>query len=182
MHRFMGLIAKFTEPEQGGTRHDFFDRLYNWDLIAKVLPPQPQLWYRDGWEPCKSSYIQQSKFDRYEYYTPEFRRWTYRLNYEMTIFSFSEGDFYINKAGGPKRYLTVNSKLLLMAGEKDEHDPFYKLYSSTVDVAKKMDATHGSTLFLKNTGHSIHDERPEFLAEQILNFVAPTLSSQQALR
>jgi pimeloyl-ACP methyl ester carboxylesterase len=167
-----GLIGSYNENEQNNSRHNFFDNLYNHALVPVALPPQPQLWYRDGWEPCKSSHIQRSKFDRYEYYTPQFRRWTQRLNYEMTIFSFQEGDLYApNKAEGPPRYLTVNSHLLLAAGEKDEHDPLYTLYGSTVAVAKKMANTAGTTLFLKNTGHSIHDERPGFFAEQIVEFL-----------
>src|SRR5262249_47820371 len=142
-----GLIASYNEDEQNTSRHNFFDNLYNHPIVPIALPPQPQLWYRDGWEPCKNSHIQRSKFDRYEYYTPQFRRWTQRLNYEMTIFSFQEGDLYApNKAEGPPRYLTVNSHLLLAAGEKDEHDPFYTLYGSTVAVAKKMANTVGTTL------------------------------------
>ena len=139
---------------------------------SAALPPQPQLWYRDGW-PCKTSMIEQTKFDRYEYYTPEFRRWTIRLNYEMTVYSFQDGDLYApNKAQGPPRYLTVNSKMLLASGEEDEHGPLYTVHSSTVDVAEKMSDTTGTTLFPKRTGHSFHDERPAFFAEQIVNFLA----------
>jgi pimeloyl-ACP methyl ester carboxylesterase len=170
-----GLIGKYNEAEQPGTRHDFFDNLYNKPLLpVGILPPQPQLWYRDDWS-CKPSYIEHSKFDRYEYYTPEFRRWTYRLNYEMTIYSFQEGDLYApNKAEGPPRYQTVNARMLLASGDRDEHDPFYTLYGSTVNVAGKMTNTHGSTLFMKDTGHSIHDERPAFFAAQIVDFLHPS--------
>src|SRR5260370_11373266 len=34
-----------------------------------------------------------------------------------------------------------------------------------------MAKTRGTTLFLRNTGHSIHDERPAFFAQQIVNFL-----------
>jgi len=140
---------------------------------SAALPPQPQLWYRNGW-PCKTSLIQETKFDRYEYYTPEYRRWTIRLNYEFTIYSFQDGDLYApNKAQGPPRYLTVNSRLLLASGGQDEHDPFYTLYNSTHQVAGEMTNTAGTTLFLDNTGHSIHDERPVFFAQQIVDFLNP---------
>jgi pimeloyl-ACP methyl ester carboxylesterase len=140
---------------------------------SAALPPQPQLWYSDAW-PCKRSLIQQTKFDRYEYYTPEYRRWTIRLNYEFTIYSFQDGDLYApNKFQGPPRYLTVNSRLFLASGSQDEHGPLYTLYDSTNQVAREMANTPGTTLFLNNTGHSIHDERPVFFAQQIVDFLNP---------
>jgi hypothetical protein len=38
-------------------------------------------------------------------------------------------------------------------------------------MAPKMVNTPGNTLFLKNTGHSIHDERPRYLASRIVEFL-----------
>jgi pimeloyl-ACP methyl ester carboxylesterase len=179
-----GLIGKYTEKEDQpvGSRSRFFDDVYNQPLSAPLgfvlLPQQPQLWYRPGWEPGKSALIAQSRYDRYEYYNQEFRRWTYRQNYESTIFSFQEGDVYVpNKAKGPLRYLTVSSTLLLATGSADQWLSFvnsrqlYNVYADTLNVAKQMVNTPGTTLFIENTGHSIHSERPIFFAGKIVEFL-----------
>jgi hypothetical protein len=102
----------------------------------------------------------------------------YRLNYESVQFSFQERDvFWPNRAQGQPRYLTVKSNLLLAAGEKDAYcsgAPIicpYDVYGATRDVAKKMVNTPGKAILINNTGHSIHSERPAFLATQIVNFL-----------
>jgi len=41
----------------------------------------------------------------------------------------------------------------------------------TRDVAPHMEMTPGRALFLTATGHSIYNERPNFLAQQIVDFV-----------
>jgi pimeloyl-ACP methyl ester carboxylesterase len=46
------------------------------------------------------------------------------------------------------------------------------IYGYTHDVATDMRRTSGKTLFLNDTGHSIHDERPVFFAGQILKFLS----------
>lgn len=179
-HQVLGvggdLIGKFTEGENDNSRGEFFVALYDQPLGSigpiNVIGPQPAMWWRDGW-PCKSNGITGSRFDRYEYYTKQFRRWTHRLNYEMSIFSFQEGDVFLpNHAETEPRYLTMTSRLLLGAGQQDDYFAV-KNYSNTVSVAGKMVNTPGTTLFLKNTGHSIHDERPAFFATQIVEFLNP---------
>ncbi|MGB7745459.1 MAG: hypothetical protein WBL41_22015 [Terracidiphilus sp.] len=45
------------------------------------------------------------------------------------------------------------------------------IYGFTLDVANDMQNASGTTLFLNDTGHSIHDERPIFFANQILHFL-----------
>ena len=45
------------------------------------------------------------------------------------------------------------------------------IYGFTHDVGNDMRNASGKTLFINDTGHSIHDERPAFLASQILDFL-----------
>jgi len=45
------------------------------------------------------------------------------------------------------------------------------IYGFTHDVANDLQNATGKTLFINDTGHSIHDERPAFFAEQIFQFL-----------
>ncbi|MGH7815731.1 MAG: alpha/beta fold hydrolase [Candidatus Binataceae bacterium] len=172
-----GLIEKWEAPEVVSSRREFFEELYYKPLAPgflghPLLPPQPDMWYRDGWEPCKKAFVEQTRFDRYEYYTPQYRQWINRLNFELAIYTFQEGDVYApNNALGKPRYLSMTSRLLLAAGDRDEDWPLYTVFSSTREVAAKMANTPGATLLIKDTGHSIHDERPIFFADRIVSFL-----------
>ncbi|HVN63647.1 MAG TPA: alpha/beta hydrolase, partial [Candidatus Binataceae bacterium] len=172
-----GLIEKWEAPEEPSSRPEFFETLYYKPLAPllpghPLLPAQPLMWYRDGWEPCKKAFVEQTRFDRYEYYTPQYRQWTHRLNYELAIYTFQEGDVFApNYALGKPRYLSMTSRLLLAACADDEDWPLYTIYSSTREIAAKMTNTPGTTLFVKDTGHSIHDERPKFFAKRIVDFL-----------
>ena len=46
------------------------------------------------------------------------------------------------------------------------------IYGFTHDVANDMRQAAGKTLFINDTGHSIHDERPKFFATQIVDFLS----------
>ena len=170
------LINLFQAPEQDNTRHEYMTTLFDKPLSALFgMPPQPQMWYGYSF-PDRNDHITRSRLDHYEYYTPQHRQWTTRLNYEMTQFTFHEGDVYKdtdrNKdtQEGPVRYLTMSSKLLLAAGAEDDYNQV-RNYSETMRVAPMMGATPGTTLFLLQTGHSIHDERPRFFAKHIVDFL-----------
>jgi len=199
------------------TRSDYFRNLYyaptgninGIDLLG--LPPDPQMWYRSGWMgaanfDCKSSFIVQSRFDRYEIYSPQVRRWTTAIDTEQAMYSFQDTD--ANSA--TPRFQTISSRLLLAAGQNDNYgnatvNPGLVLaaatagaeytgtsvgaiagslaaiagatlnnvdiYGYTHDVANQMLGTPGRTLFINNTGHSIHDERPQFFAQEIVHFL-----------
>jgi hypothetical protein len=146
----------------------------------------------DSWR-WKNQAIKLSQFDRYEYYTSEYRRWTIRLNFEMAVYSFQEGDLFVSPPGsnhprGPARYLSVNSRLLLASGQEDDYalapainlpganvsvSPIggVNIFTNTKTVASQMVNTPGTTLFLANTGHSIYEERPKFFASKVLEFI-----------
>jgi hypothetical protein len=67
-------------------------------------------------------------------------------------------------------YLANTKRMLLLCGMDDTGGG---LCQSARDIAPKMEMTPGHALFLKGTGHSIHNEHPMFLAQQIVNFVDP---------
>ena len=55
--------------------------------------------------------------------------------------------------------------------------PIPRIYDNSIALAGLMSATPGRCLFLQATGHSVHDERPSYLAGEIARFLthgAPT--------
>ncbi len=148
---------------------------------------------------CAASYIAQSKFDRYEVYSSIMRRWTTAIDTEQAIFSFQTNTDQTNATYAPN-YSFISGKILLAAGACDDYDnsgtnpnlptlstgtcnnqqigntggnslTHQDIYGYTHDVANDMQAAGGTTLFLNDTGHSFHDERPTFFASQILPFL-----------
>jgi pimeloyl-ACP methyl ester carboxylesterase len=145
-------------------------------LGLATVPPQPLMWFRDDWPPgtivtiagpwqifpppmvgiTKAVYIQESLLDRQEIYTVNFRQWHWRICEEILGFKFD--------------WLTQTpiKPLLLMVGQKDDY-PFVHFYSNVQDFAGTL-VGPGKALTVSDTGHSIHNERPHFLANQILDF------------
>jgi pimeloyl-ACP methyl ester carboxylesterase len=119
------------------------------------LPPQPQLWYRDDW-PSKPVYIQESRWERQEVYNTNFRQWHWRICEEMIGFTFDDL--------APR----INGPLQLMVGEQDNY-PYVHFLLNVKNFAASLQGL-GRALTLQDTGHSIHNERPFFLANQIVNF------------
>jgi len=116
-----------------------------------------------------------SRIDRYETYDQNFRRWHWRLGMEQLQFSQQ-----IPRPGSnPSEplYLSNTKRMLLLCGMSDFGGD---LCQDTRDVAPKMEMTPGKALFLKDTGHSIHNERPNYLARQIVDFVDAGSSAHAA--
>jgi hypothetical protein len=65
-------------------------------------------------------------------------------------------------------YLLNTKRMLLLCGMDDVGADLCK---HAREVAPKMLFTPGRALFLQTTGHSIHNERPNYLAGQIVDFV-----------
>ena len=165
-----GTAEVVSDDTSMDSRFRYFDRVFNKPTAAigpfTILPPQPQLWYRDDWQPCKELYMAGSRLERREIYRPAFRQWHWRVGMECTLFSFLDPD-----PGQPSpRYLSMSIPMLLAAGSEDD-DVFVKIFTNTRALARLMVNTPGTTLFLLSTGHSIHNERPGDLAQAILNFV-----------
>jgi pimeloyl-ACP methyl ester carboxylesterase len=136
-------------------------------------PTQPEQWYSPNWG-CKKEYIDNARLDIQERYNARFRRWHFRVGLEELLFSHWTRDM---KVTGTNRTNT-----LLIAGHDDNagHGDQVQqdrpaIYSWTQKLAEKMAGsprTPGDSLFLLNTGHSIHNERPLLLAQQIIRFIS----------
>lgn len=125
----------------------------------ETVPPQPQMWYRPRWE-STPTYITESRLDRREIYNEKFRQWHWRICQEMVGFRFDSLK--------PK----MTKPLLLMVGEIDNY-PQVHFLSNVRDFAATLIGPAQGGLTIQETGHSIHNERPSFLARQVLNFASP---------
>lgn len=189
-HRYLAdssLVTKATAAEQTApqtpdSRQDFFSTV--WDentfdsgqlsagavlavsalapggalVVARLetSPPQPTQWYRDDWA-STPIYILESRMDRWEVYNQNFRQWHWRIAMEMLGFTFD--------SLAPN----MNKPMQLMVGEKDDF-PYVHFASWVPQFATQSLHRPDRALTLKDTGHSIHNERPFFLAQQILGF------------
>ncbi|OLB49680.1 MAG: hypothetical protein AUI08_07385 [Gemmatimonadetes bacterium 13_2_20CM_2_65_7] len=157
-------------PEDAGARRSFFYGKFDWQ--SKVFGigvgggrPQAEYWYSDRWR-CKNAHLHLARVHDYETYNQNFRLWHWRLGLEQLQFSHQ-----IHKAGtNLPLYLFNTKRTLLMCGMDDTGG---SLCDHTRAVAAKMEYTPGFALFLSKTGHSIHNERPNFLARKIVDFVGP---------
>jgi pimeloyl-ACP methyl ester carboxylesterase len=142
------------------------------------VPAQPLMWYRDDWPsgvptvqlapwgqsamvgPAKAIHIQESRRDRREIYNADFRRWHWRICEEMLSYTFD-----------PR---SITKPLLLLVGEKDDY-PDVHFFSNVTTLAQSLNGS-GRCLTVPDTGHSIHNERPKLLAEQVLAFAPSALN------
>jgi pimeloyl-ACP methyl ester carboxylesterase len=65
----------------------------------------------------------------------------------------------------------MKKPLLLMVGEKDDY-PEVHFLSNVTNFAALLTAPAQGVLTIRDTGHSIHNERPSFLAHQVVNFAS----------
>ena len=157
--------------ESPGARRSFFYGGFDWEnrVLGNISiaggQPQSQYWYRIGWQ-CKPAHMRLARIERYETYNHYFRLWHWRLGMEQLQFSQQ-----IPRPGSnPPQplYLSNTKRMLLVCGMDDIGG---NLCQDTREVAPKMEMTPGRALFLNATGHSIHNERPNFLARNIIDFV-----------
>lgn len=170
-----------TGEDRLNKRREYFDSVFDPTLLEEVFAilsgspsSQPGRWYSDVW-PCKSDYIRGAYLDRHEIYNDAFRRWHWRVAHEQLIFMHEErmGD------GLSYSYDLVRSRLLLAAGAEDDNEPD-ELYSNTREFARLLRNATGTTLWLENTGHSIHSERPGLFADAIVKFLRFPASVREA--
>src|SRR5262249_37950450 len=72
---------------------------------------------------------------------------------------------------------SIQKPLLLMVGEDDRYQ-LVDIRDNVVGLGKALTGP-GRTQTVSYTGHSIHDERPRFLAQQVMDFV-PTGPGRRA--
>jgi len=150
-------IGSVTAPEFPETRAAFIKSVFEGGLPSR---PQADQWYRDGW-PCKPGYISDARLQRQETYTWQSRRWHWRISLEELGWTWRDPDVV-------KQF---RQPILLGAGSDDNYWPA-SIYTNTHDLAGEMvTPTWGDTFFFKDTGHSIHAERPAALAAKLFAFL-----------
>ena len=173
----VGLCTnRMTELEGPGTRRDHFVQVFDQDTSTidgfsvpppLNIPPQAEMWYRGGdWQNCKDVSICDDRLDRREDYDPTFRRWHWRVSQDQLVYSHRD----IDPNTGIPRYQLNTIPMFLAAGEDDDYNGA-NICSWTQDLAQKMTNCPGASLFLNNTGHSIHNERPKELSRAIFDFL-----------
>jgi pimeloyl-ACP methyl ester carboxylesterase len=157
-----------SEAEE--SRRDYFHEVYDTIMIPVVLPvTQPQVWYRSGWKPCKSLHITGSRLARREVYSTNLRQWHWRVAGEQLIYSHVDRvDRWDDTT--PWRY-ELNVVKHLLIGSALDNFTGSNIFDATRSLAGLMTTTPGTGLFLANTGHSVHFERPRFLAAEIVSFL-----------
>jgi hypothetical protein len=166
----------WEDSELDDSRRNYFNEVYdspiNWLFLNTT---QPQLWYRDGWSPCKALHIKGSRRARQEAYSSHLRRWHWRVAGEQLIYSHvdrvSHGD-----NNTPWRY-ELNTVSELLIGSQLDNFTGSNIFDATRTLASLMTTTPGESLFLKNTGHSVHFERPAYLAKKIIEFLPAPASA-----
>ncbi len=170
------------EPFYKSSINKLFYEEFAGQKIGRIA--QSDHWYSKDW-PCREAYKESSHRGLYEIYNKTFRRWHWRLAHEQLIYSHWDSDTTdphidpdprYDAHAGPARYTQIKSRMLLATGYDDDEMP-EMLFSNTWVLAKAMTMVEGTTLLVKDTGHSIPTERPVFFAGQILDFLyeqAPT--------
>ena len=163
-----------SEPETDGSRakyfHDVFLKILPFPNPFYRIPRQPEQWYRDNWQPCKQLHIEGSILERQEIYHPFFRQMHWRIALEQLRFSHN----LTSADGRTPLYLLNKARTLLLTGSADNYD-FTNIFDATRLLASRMGefpaGRPGRCLLLRDTGHSIHNERPKFLAREIVQFL-----------
>jgi hypothetical protein len=137
---------------------------------------QPQYWFSNNWQPCKQNSISGARVARREIYDRFFRQWHWRIAGEQLIYSHVDRVDHFDNAT-PFRWELNTVRQLLMAGQDDNFQGS-NIFDATRTVASLMVHTPGESMFLANTGHSMHIERPAFVAAQIVRFLDPMIAAQ----
>jgi len=128
----------------------------------------------DEWlrERCRLDYDQEianraAMFDISETYSTMRRRMHWRIAYEQLLFSH----FDIIEASGTQTCLEASEiPVLLIGGSDDQTNSRFNIYQGVENMANLMVNNDGRARLLEETGHSIHAERPKWLARSIYLF------------
>ena len=161
-------LVEFQKEEVDGSRRDYFFRSYEQKRALGSIKPQPTYWYGKSF-PNADLRVRLSRIARREIYNPFFRQWHWRVACEQLIFSHVENEEYGDNST-PVRYTLNTVRTLLAAGEEDNYY-LAGIYDATKFVGTRMVQTPGRLLLVRDTGHSIHAERPGFLASEIMKFL-----------
>jgi hypothetical protein len=163
----------WNATETPDSRVDYFHEVFEKTVLPIIVPhTQPELWYRTGWEPCKRLHIEGSRIARREIYNENFRQWHWRVAGEQLIYSHVDRVDHEDK-NSPIRY-ELNKVSHLLIGSQNDNFSGSNIFDATRTLSSLMVNTPGRSLFLRDTGHSVHFERPAFLAKQIVGFLPAT--------
>ena len=107
-----------------------------------------------------------ARIDRQETYDARFRKWHWRLAAEQLV--FNQGTNATLETLSDPLYLYNKTRTLLIAGELDHGN---NVGMWTKRTAPLMKNTPGWFRFLAHTGHSLDDERPMWVAKEIVSFL-----------
>lgn len=162
-------LRRAAEVETAGSRFDYFQRVYDVSDLKGILAPQSEYWYRPGWELAKRS-VRLSRLARREIYNWRYRQWHWRVAGEQLVYSHFDRVDHEDPAT-PFRYELNKVPTLLAAGAADNGFGT-KIYDNTAKLAALMVNTPGRLLLVRDTGHSIHLERPHYFAQEIATFLS----------
>jgi hypothetical protein len=141
------------------------DLLAGWAVLPAV-PRQPLMWYRDDWpgptaadNGAKVAAMQEDLYDRQEIYNENFRQWHWRICMECIGYTFDD------------LVPAIKKRLQLMVGTSDNY-PMVHFADNVPQFAAGLSCP-GNAKSIYDTGHSIHNERPYFLAQEVMNFTGP---------
>lgn len=142
---------------------------------------QSDSWLRAA---CRASYNlreaeQSARLGLRETYNSARRRMHWRVANEQLLFSHQD---IIAVSRGLPCYAISSVPTLLIAGAEDITNADFDIYNSTRRIAPQMRANAGTGIFVRDTGHSIHAERPIWLSKQVLRFLSGKLSLPQIPR
>ena len=166
-------------PHNKSSINKFFYEEFAGRKIGRIA--QSDHWYSKNW-PCREAAKESSHRGIYEIYNETFRHWHWRVAHEQLIYSHWDSDTTDQSidpdprndpAAGLPRYTQINSRMLLAMAHDDDEMP-EKIFTNTRLLANEMTMVQGTTLFVKDTGHSIPTERPIFFANRILEFLFVT--------
>jgi pimeloyl-ACP methyl ester carboxylesterase len=168
---------RMREPEDNGSRTRFFDGMQRGEpFLGGHLLYYDTQGFRSvfgawGYPPTKGNVLLQS-----ELYSEAYRRVFWTAAYEQVTFSHQEP----LSASRQWPFRTIRKPLLLAAGARDVGSAgVMDIYDNVVLVTDAAPDVPGRRLLMEETGHSIADERPRHLAEQIVDFlpVAPPMTT-----
>lgn len=149
------LDGRAAEPETPDRRHDLMKRTFEGENGVN----QSEQWYSASWAGKESALIE-SRLDRQEIYSPTFRRWHWRIAREQ-----------LDQLHGDTQLRTISCPVLILAGADDDH-AFTHIYGRVRDAINgPLASVPGTGHLLTGVGHSIHNERPAFLAGAIDRFL-----------
>lgn len=165
-------IELMARSEAAGSRNEYIHFAFDAKLPT-TEHPYWHTWWRSGvnddFVASRAERALDARALRHEVYDEWHRRWCCALAHDQLAVTMRGAD---EDKFGKWPFDKVKVPLLLMAGDHDDY-PFASIFSATKLLAAraaKQGAT-GSARFFTNTGHSIHDERPRMLGQNVAEFV-----------